>query len=92
MVKRFMRDASRETEQYRGMPIVPEEFRPKLKLVGKAIVQRADEMHQPPCTQRTAANCGADLMQANQNAAIPARFRVCAGLRPECDCPRLHEA
>ena len=32
-----MRDASRETEQYRGMPNVPEEFRPKLRLVGKAI-------------------------------------------------------
>jgi 16S rRNA (cytosine1402-N4)-methyltransferase len=37
IVKRFMRDASRETEQYRGMPNVPEEFRPKLRLVGKAI-------------------------------------------------------
>ena len=37
IVKRFMRDASRETEQYRGMPNVPEEFRPKLRLVGKVI-------------------------------------------------------
>ena len=37
IVKRFMRDASREPEQYRGMPNVPEEFRPKLRLVGKAI-------------------------------------------------------
>ena len=37
IVKRFIRDASRETEQYRGMPNVPEEFRPKLKTVGKAI-------------------------------------------------------
>jgi 16S rRNA (cytosine1402-N4)-methyltransferase len=37
IVKRFMRDASRETEQYRGMPDVPEEFQPKLKIVGKAI-------------------------------------------------------
>jgi 16S rRNA (cytosine1402-N4)-methyltransferase len=32
-----MRDASRETEQYRGMPNVPEEFQPKLRIVGKAI-------------------------------------------------------
>ena len=37
IVKRFMRDASRETEQYRGLPNVPEEFQPRLKLVGKAI-------------------------------------------------------
>ena len=41
IVKRFMRDASRETEQYRGLPDVPEEFQPRLKLVGKAI--RANE-------------------------------------------------
>jgi 16S rRNA (cytosine1402-N4)-methyltransferase len=44
MVKRFMRNASREAEQYRGMPDVPEEFRPKLKTVGKAIVATADEI------------------------------------------------
>ncbi len=44
MVKRFMRDASREAEQYRGMPDVPEEFRPKLRTVGKAIVASADEI------------------------------------------------
>jgi len=37
IAKRFMRDASRETEQYRGMPDVPEEFQPKLKIIGKAI-------------------------------------------------------
>ena len=37
IVKRFMRDASREPEQYRGMPNVPEEFRPKLRVVGKVI-------------------------------------------------------
>jgi 16S rRNA (cytosine1402-N4)-methyltransferase len=35
-VKRFMRNASRESEQYRGLPDVPEEHRPLLKLVGKA--------------------------------------------------------
>ena len=39
IVKRFMRDASRETEQYRGMPDVPAEHQPKLKLVGKASPQ-----------------------------------------------------
>jgi 16S rRNA (cytosine1402-N4)-methyltransferase len=37
IVKRFMRDASRESEQYRGMPNVPEEFRPKLAIVGKPV-------------------------------------------------------
>jgi 16S rRNA (cytosine1402-N4)-methyltransferase len=37
ITKRFMRDASRETEQYRGMPNVPEEFQPKLRIVGRAI-------------------------------------------------------
>ena len=41
ITKRFIRDASRETEQYRGMPNVPEEFQPKLRAVGKAI--RANE-------------------------------------------------
>ena len=41
IVKRFIRNASRETEQYRGMPNVPEEFQPKLKAVGKAV--RANE-------------------------------------------------
>jgi 16S rRNA (cytosine1402-N4)-methyltransferase len=44
LVKRFMREASRESEQYRGMPEVPAEFRPKLKLVGKAIAATADEI------------------------------------------------
>jgi 16S rRNA (cytosine1402-N4)-methyltransferase len=44
IVKRFMRDASREPEQYRGMPSVPDEFRPKLKIIGKAIVATADEI------------------------------------------------
>jgi len=44
IVKRFMRDASRETEQYRGMPNVPEEFRPKLRTVGKAISATDEEI------------------------------------------------
>jgi len=44
MVKRFMRDASREPEQYRGMPTIPDEFRPKLKTIGKAITASAEEI------------------------------------------------
>jgi len=44
IVKRFMREASREAEQFRGMPSVPEEFRPKLKTVGKVIMATADEI------------------------------------------------
>ena len=44
IVKRFLREASRETEQYRGMPDVPEEFRPKLRTVGKAISATDDEV------------------------------------------------
>jgi 16S rRNA (cytosine1402-N4)-methyltransferase len=46
IVKRFIRDQSREPEQYRGMPHIPEEFRPKLKQVGKAITATADEIAQ----------------------------------------------
>ncbi|RZV34026.1 MAG: 16S rRNA (cytosine(1402)-N(4))-methyltransferase RsmH [Chromatiales bacterium] len=44
IVKRFMRDASRETEQYRGMPDVPPEFQPKLRVVGKAIQATEEEI------------------------------------------------
>lgn len=44
IVKRFMRDASRESEQYRGMPDVPEEFRPRMQLIGKAISASAEEI------------------------------------------------
>jgi len=44
MVKRFMRNASREPEQYRGMPHIPVEFRPRLQTIGKAIVATADEI------------------------------------------------
>lgn len=44
IVKRFMREHSREHEQYRGMPVVPEAFRPKLQLVGKPITATADEV------------------------------------------------
>ena len=44
IVKRFMRDASREPEQYRGMPNIPEEFQPKLKLVGKPLTATDEEI------------------------------------------------
>jgi 16S rRNA (cytosine1402-N4)-methyltransferase len=48
IVKRFMREASREAEQYRGMPVVPEEYRPKLRLVGKPVAATADEVAANP--------------------------------------------
>ena len=48
LVKRFMRDASRESEQYRGMPNVPEEFRPKMQLIGKAVSATAAEISDNP--------------------------------------------
>jgi 16S rRNA (cytosine1402-N4)-methyltransferase len=44
IVKRFIRNASREPEQYRGMPEVPAEFRPKLAPVGKAIYATDEEI------------------------------------------------
>jgi 16S rRNA (cytosine1402-N4)-methyltransferase len=44
MVKRFMRDSSREPEPYRGMPSVPEAYRPKLKIIGKALAATAEEI------------------------------------------------
>jgi 16S rRNA (cytosine1402-N4)-methyltransferase len=48
IVKRFMRDASREPEQYRGMPDVPAEYRPKLKIVGKAVTATPEEIAANP--------------------------------------------
>ena len=44
IVKRFIRDASREPEQYRGMPSVPPEHRPRLRPVGKLIEATAAEI------------------------------------------------
>ena len=35
IVKRFMRDESREPAPYRGMPDIPAEYRPRLKLIGR---------------------------------------------------------
>lgn len=37
IVKRFMRQASREAEAWRGMPTMPESARPPLRIIGKAI-------------------------------------------------------
>ncbi len=48
IVKRFMREASREPEQYRGMPNVPAEHRPKLALIGKPVTATADEIAANP--------------------------------------------
>jgi 16S rRNA (cytosine1402-N4)-methyltransferase len=44
MVKRFIRNASSEPEQYRGMPTMPEELRPKLATVGKVVVADDEEI------------------------------------------------
>lgn len=44
IVKRFMRDHSREAEQYRGMPNVPAEFLPALLLVGKPVTASDEEV------------------------------------------------
>ena len=44
IVKRFMRDASREPEQYRGLPSIPVESRPPFKLIGKAVSATNDEV------------------------------------------------
>ena len=44
IVKRFMRNASREAEQYRGLPSMPANSRPPFKLIGKAISATAEEI------------------------------------------------
>ncbi len=44
IVKRFMRDMSRESEQYRGMPNIPEEFQPKLKTIKTLIKAPTEEI------------------------------------------------
>ncbi len=48
IVKRFFRDASREPEAYRGLPDIPVELRPKLRLVGRAITAAASEVTHNP--------------------------------------------
>ncbi len=44
IVKRFMRDMSREPERYRGMPNIPEEFQPKLKTIKTLIKAPTEEI------------------------------------------------
>ena len=44
IVKRFIRDHSREPEQYRGMPNIPTEFLPALRTIGKMIAATDDEI------------------------------------------------
>ena len=48
LVKRFIRNASRESEQYRGMPSVPQAFRPTLKPQGKPVSATAEEVAANP--------------------------------------------
>jgi len=46
--KRFMRNASRETEAYRGLPAVPAEHQPPLRLIGKAQTASEEEVRENP--------------------------------------------
>ena len=62
MVKRFMRDASREAEAYRGMPNVPEDQQPRMKLVGKPVKATAAEIAANPRSR------SAHLRVAEENA------------------------
>ncbi len=43
-VKRFMRNASKEPEAWRGMPSIPEDQRPPLAVIGKAIKASEEEI------------------------------------------------
>ena len=48
IVKRFIRENSREPDQYRGMPEVPAEFQPALAPIGKAVTASAAEIARNP--------------------------------------------
>jgi 16S rRNA (cytosine1402-N4)-methyltransferase len=48
IVKRFMREHSLVAEPYRGLPDVPLEFRPKLRLIGKVLKASAAEVAANP--------------------------------------------
>jgi len=48
LVKQFMRNASREPEQYRGLPVIPAALRPKMKVIGKAIAPTDEEIAANP--------------------------------------------
>ena len=43
-VKRFMRNRSQEPVQYRGLPDIPEDMRPPLKVIGKPVAPDDDEI------------------------------------------------
>ncbi len=43
-VKRFMRDASQVPAQFRGLPEIPDEFQPRLCLIGKAVTASEAEI------------------------------------------------
>ncbi|HWM29531.1 MAG TPA: 16S rRNA (cytosine(1402)-N(4))-methyltransferase RsmH [Woeseiaceae bacterium] len=47
-VKRFMRNASREAEAYRGLPSIPEDQRATFRLIGKAQKASDDEVSANP--------------------------------------------
>ena len=47
-VKRFMRDAAREPEPYRGMPHVPDQMRPRLRVIGRPITATDEEIAANP--------------------------------------------
>lgn len=51
IVKRFMRDASREPEAWRGMPQVPAGARPPFRIVGKAVSATAADIAANPRTR-----------------------------------------
>ena len=44
IVKRFMKSNSLVADQYRGLPEVPDDYKPKLKIIGKAIKSEVDEI------------------------------------------------
>ena len=48
IVKRFIREQSREPEQYRGLPSVPAEWQPKLAPVGKPVTADTGEIARNP--------------------------------------------
>jgi len=47
-VKRFMRTASRASEQYRGLPDIPREHRPAFRIIGRPIAATPSEIEQNP--------------------------------------------
>lgn len=48
LVKRFIRDASRVVDAYRGLPDIPAEYRPTFKPVGKPVTASSDEIDRNP--------------------------------------------